>query len=46
MRMPAATTMPASRPPRIARPVLIRAEGTSTSGPGRVLRAAARMPIP
>jgi hypothetical protein len=37
---------PASRPVRIATPVFMRAEGTSTSGPGRVRGAAARMPIP
>src|SRR5437879_660450 len=45
-RTPPATRTPASRPARIAAPVFIRAEGTSTSGPGRRRRAAARMPIP
>ena len=45
-RMPAATRMPASRPDRIATPVFMPAEGTSTSVPGRVHWAADRMPIP
>jgi len=45
-RIPAATSVPASRPARIVIPVFIAAEGTSTDGRGRGRRATARLAVP